>query len=109
MAITHQKEKEEIWLRPITKAPTPTEMPKGQNDNTHNATKKVDYRAVADRLMPFSWSNYVNPTVGVNLVYGPDLPTPRNSRVIKRTHVQKIVNKPHYIDNKPTATQSERS
>ena len=32
--------KEEIWPRPMTKAPTPTEMSKGQSDNTNNATKK---------------------------------------------------------------------
>ena len=42
----------------------------------------------------------------VNLVYGPNLPTPRNSRVIKRTHVLIFVNKLPYIDIKPTATQS---
>ena len=34
--------KEEIWLSPMTKAPTPTEMSKGQSDNTNNATKKFD-------------------------------------------------------------------
>ena len=30
----------------MTKAPTPTEMSKGQNDNTNNATKKFDYRVI---------------------------------------------------------------
>ena len=69
--------------------------------------KMFDYTAVADRLRTASWSNYGHPTGVVNLVYGPNLPTPRNSRVIKRTHVQKLVNKPPYIDNKPTATPSE--
>ena len=34
--------KEEIWPNPMTKAPTPTEMSKGQSDNTNNATKKFD-------------------------------------------------------------------
>ena len=34
--------KEEIWPSPMTKAPTPTEMSKGQSDNTNNATKKFD-------------------------------------------------------------------
>ena len=33
----------------MTKAPTPTEISKGQSDNTNNATKKFDYTAVADR------------------------------------------------------------
>ena len=33
---------EEIWPSPMTKAPTPTEMSKGQSDNTNNATKKFD-------------------------------------------------------------------
>ena len=82
-----EEKKEEIWLSPMTKSPTPTEMSKGQGDNTNNATKKFDYTAVADRLRTVSWSNYGHPTGVVNLVYGPNLPTPRNSRVIKRTHV----------------------
>ena len=85
----------------MTKARTPTEMSKGQSDNTKNATKS--YTAVADRLRTVSWSNYCHPTCVVNLVYGSNLPTPRNNRVIKRTHVYKFVNKPPYIDNKPTA------
>ena len=71
----------------MTKAPTPTEMSRGQNDNTNNATKKIDYRAAADRLRTVCWSSYGQPTGVVNLVYGPNLPTPRNSSVIKRTHV----------------------
>ena len=36
------EKKEEIWISPMTKAPTPTEMSKGQSDNTNNATKKFD-------------------------------------------------------------------
>ena len=36
-----------------------------------------------------------------------DIHPPRNSRVIKRTHVLEFLNKPPYIDNKPTATPSE--
>ena len=90
----------------MTKAHTPTEMSQGQSDNTNNATKKFDYTAVADRLRTVSWSNYGHPTGVVNLVYGPNLPTNRNSIVIKRTHVKKFVNKPRYIDNNPTATPS---
>ena len=68
----------------MTKAPTATEMSKGQSDNTNNATKKFDYTAVVDRLRTVSWNNYSHPTGVVNLVYGPNLPAPRNSRVIKR-------------------------
>ena len=34
----------------MTKAPTQTEMSKGQSDNTNNATKKFDLTAIADRL-----------------------------------------------------------
>ena len=83
-----KEKKEEIWLSPMTKAPTPAEMSKGQSDNTNNVTtKKFDYTAVADRLRTVSWSNYGHPTGVVNLVYGPNLPTTHNSRVIKRTHV----------------------
>ena len=38
----YRDKKEEIWPSPMTKAPTPTEMLKGQSDNTNNATKKFD-------------------------------------------------------------------
>ena len=34
--------KEEIRPSPMTKVPIPTEMSKGQSDNTNNATKKFD-------------------------------------------------------------------
>ena len=57
-----KEKKEEIWLSPMTKAHTPTEMSKGQSDNINNATKKFDYTAVADRLRTVSWSNYSHPT-----------------------------------------------
>ena len=80
-------------------------MSKGQSDNI-NRTKKFDYTAVADRLRTVSWSTYGHQTGVVNLDYGPNRPTPRNSGVIKRTHILKIVNKPPFIDNKPTATPS---
>ena len=45
------KEKmEEIWLNPVTKAPTPTEKSQKQRDNIKNATKNFDYTTIADRL-----------------------------------------------------------
>ena len=42
LALLVKEKKEEIRLSPMTKAPTPTEMSKGQSDNTNNATKKFD-------------------------------------------------------------------
>ena len=56
----------------MTKTPTPTEMSKGQDDNTNNATKKFDYTAVADTQFMY----YI-----------------RNERVIKLAHV--IYRKPY--------------
>ena len=49
--VSYEEKKEEIWLSPMTKTPTPTEMSKGQSDNTNNATKKFDYTAVAETHM----------------------------------------------------------
>ena len=60
----------------MTKAPTPTEMSKGESDNTNNATKTFDYTAVAHQFRTVIWSNYGHPTNVVNLVYGPNLPLP---------------------------------
>ena len=83
---TCEENKEKIWLSPITKAPTPTEMSKGQSDNTNNATKKCGYtEQLRTDLLRSVGVNYGHPTGVVNLVYRPNLPTPRNSRVIKRT------------------------
>ena len=67
----YEEKKEEIWLSPMTKAPTPTEMSKGQSDNTNNATKKFEQTAVADRLRTVSRSNYSHPTGVVNRFTGP--------------------------------------
>ena len=39
---SNRDKKEEIWPSPMKKDPTPTEMSKGQSDNTNNATKKFD-------------------------------------------------------------------
>ena len=54
----------------------------------HKQRHKKDYTAVADRLRTVSWSNYGHPTGVVNLVYGPNLPTPRNSHVKKDTRLK---------------------
>ena len=55
----YQEKKEEIWLSPTTKAPTPTEMSKGQSDNTNNVTKKFDFTVVADRLRTIFNQSYI--------------------------------------------------
>ena len=54
----------------MTKAPSPTEMSRGQGDNTNNATKKFDYTAIADRLRMVSWSNYSHRSGVVNQFTG---------------------------------------
>ena len=67
----HKQEKtEEIWLSPMTKAPTPTEKSKKQRDNTKNATKNFDYTTIADRLRTVSWGNDSHPTGVVKPLYG---------------------------------------
>ena len=70
----------------MTKAPTPTEMSKGQSDNTNNATKS----SITQRLRT-DLGRSVGVTTATQLVWltglRAHLPTNRNSRVIKRTHV----------------------
>ena len=44
----NNREKEEIWLSPMTEALTPTEKSKKQRENTKNATKNFDYTTIAD-------------------------------------------------------------
>ena len=64
------REKEEIWLSPMTEALTPTEKSKKQRDNTKNATKNFDYKTIADRLRTVSWGNDSHPAGVVKPVYG---------------------------------------
>ena len=54
-----QGKREEIWLSPITKAPTLTEKSTRQHKN---ATKNFDYTTIADRLGTVSWSSNSHPT-----------------------------------------------
>ena len=78
--------KEEIWPSPMAKAPLPTEMSKGQSDNTNNATKS----SIKQRLRT-DLGRSVGVTTATQLVWltglRAHLPTPRNSREIKRTHI----------------------
>ena len=63
---SHQEKKEEIWLSPVTKAPTPTEKSKKQRDNIKNATKNFDYTTIADRLRTVSRVTAVTALVWLN-------------------------------------------
>ena len=56
-----QEKKKDIWLSPMTKAPTPKEKPKEHNTN---ATKNSDYTTMAIRLRMVSWGNDSHP-IGV--------------------------------------------
>ena len=77
--IIHKK-KEEIWLSPMTKAPTPTEKSKKQLDNTKTPPKTSIYTTIADRLRTVSCSNDSHPTGAVKPVYGiPTFPLTANA------------------------------
>ena len=68
--IVWEKKKEEIWLSPMTKAPTPTEKSKKQSKLQHkNVTKSFDYTTIADRLRTVSFSNNSHQTGVVKPVY----------------------------------------
>ena len=62
----YKEKKEEIWLSPATKTPTPTEQSKKQRDNIKNATKNFDYTTIADRLRTVSWITAVTQLVWLN-------------------------------------------
>ena len=71
----------------MTKAPTPTEMSKGQSDNANNATKS----SITQRLRT-DLGRSVGVTTATQLVWltglRAHLPTNRNNRLIKRTHTK---------------------
>ena len=80
--------KEDIWLSPMTKAPTPTEKSEKQRDNTKNATKNFDFTTIADRLRTVSWGSDNHPNWrGYTGLQDPNLLTNHKSRVIKKTHI----------------------
>ena len=71
----------------MTKAPTPTEMSKGAvTTQTTPQKSSIKQRLRTDLGRSVGVTTATQPGV-VNLVYGPNLPTPRNNRVIKRTHI----------------------
>ena len=80
------EKREEIWLSPMTKAPTPTEKSNKQRDNIINATKNFDYTTIADRLSAVSWSNSSHPTGVIKTgLWALNPPTHHKSGVINRT------------------------
>ena len=62
-------EKEDIWLSPLTKAPTAPENPKS-NLTTQKRHQKLDYTTNADRLRTVSLGNDSHQIGVVNPVYG---------------------------------------
>ena len=89
----------------MTKAPTPTEISKGEV-----TTQTTSQKSSIKQRLRTDLGRSVGVTKATQLVWltglRAHLPTNYNSRVIKRTHIKKFVNKPPYIDNKPTATPS---
>ena len=77
----------------MTKAPTPTEMSKGQSDNTNSATKKQQLRTYLGRSVIVTTATQL---VWFTRFTGPNLPTHRNSRVIEDKNMQMV----HYSDIK---------
>ena len=70
----------------MTKPPTPAEMLKGESDSTNNATKKIDYTAIADRLWTVSWSKYGHPSsFSMNIEKGVLIP-----QVIEALYISQI-------------------
>ena len=84
----------------MTKALLQTAMSKEKINNTKNATRMFDYTALADRLRTVNWSNSSHQTGVVNRFTAQASQFPQSS-VIKRTHINILVNKPRYIDNTP--------
>ena len=60
VAVYGQEKKEEIWLSPMTKVPTPTKIQKATWQHKI-ANKNVDYKTIADRLRTVNWGNDSHP------------------------------------------------
>ena len=81
-----EDKKEEIWPSPMTKAPTPTEMSKGQV-----TTQTTPQKSSIKQRLRTDLGRSAGVTKATQLVWftglRAHLPTNRNSRVIKRTHI----------------------
>ena len=85
-----QEKKEDIWLSPKTKAPTPTEKSKKQRDNKNTPPKREKYTTIMDRLRTVSWGNNSHPTGVVKPVNGqPTFPLTATA-VLSKGHTLKI-------------------
>ena len=71
------REKGRDLTQSYDKSPFTNRNVKGQGDNTNNATKKFDYRAVADRLRTVSWSNTATQLVWLTWFTGPTFSFPQ--------------------------------
>ena len=85
--IPKASENEDIWLSPMSKAPTPTEKSKKQRESTKTPPKT----SITQRLRT-DFGRSVRVTIATQLVWltglrDPNLPTYHKSRVIKRTHI----------------------
>ena len=61
-----------MWLSPMTKAPSPTENPKKQRNNTETPPKtSITQRLRTDlHIRAVSWGNESHPTGVIKPVYG---------------------------------------
>ena len=84
--ILNDDKKEEIWPSPMTKAPTPTEMSKGQV-----TTQTAPQKSTIKQQLRTDLGRSVGVTEATQLVWltglRAHLPINHNSRVIKRTHI----------------------
>ena len=81
----HVDKNEEIWPSPMTKAPIPTEMSKGQvttQTTPQKSSIKLRLRTDLGRSVGVTKATQLVWLTGLRA----HLPTDRNSRVIKRTH-----------------------
>ena len=105
VTIPDEEKKKQIWLSPITKTPIPTEN--SENNGQHKTPPKT---SITQPLRTDFWRS-VGITTDIQLVWlnrftVPNIPTNRKSRLIKRTHIQKFVNNPPYVDWGPTSNQN---
>ena len=64
-----QEKKEEIWLRPMTKAPTPHRNIQKTTWQHKKLHQNFDYTTIADQLRTVSWGNSSHRTGVVKPVY----------------------------------------
>ena len=101
-----KRKREDIWLGHMTKTLIPTEISKRQHDNTKTSPNSSITKRLRTDLGRSDEVTKVIQLVWLTGLRAQPPHSPQQPCNQMDTHLKKFINKPPYIDNKPTAAPS---